>query len=262
MALRCGVRHGWRRGVWLARASGNVLRIPAPSATTATRAVQGTVTHQPWPPRWRGAELADAVRLGVAEASAWVEGWRGQRPSGRLRCCPRQPLRPGRSGEALWKRRHPARRGRGDGTGSWVRARGHSRCHGRVLRRAPRRACPEPSGARALGDALVVLLNSDASVRRLKSAADPCRRSGTGPRCCSRSTRSTRSSSSTRTSRPRRSIGSGPTGQGRRLRRNRPPGSGPGPQLGRAGPAPAAPAGAVDNSDPQGCGVVLHDRNA
>ena len=68
------------------------------------------------------------------------------------------------------------------------------------------------SAARALGDCLIVLLNSDDSVRRLEgpgAAADD--RSTTASTCSARSRSSTASSSSARTPPSRRSAASGPT---------------------------------------------------
>ena len=71
-------------------------------------------------------------------------------------------------------------------------------------------ACCRPR-ARS-GDCLVVLLNSDDSVRRLKGATRPLQAARRPqPRCCSRSAASTPSSSSTRTPPSRRSSGCGPT---------------------------------------------------
>ena len=74
------------------------------SATTATsRAVQGPLRiGHPTPPRWRGAagRRPSAGRQGLGVG----RGWRGQRPSGRLRCCPRRPYGPAGPVQALWKR--------------------------------------------------------------------------------------------------------------------------------------------------------------
>ena len=261
MALRCGVRHGWRRGVWLARASGDVLRIPAPSARRRLVRCRGPLRIS----RGRRAGAGQGARrrrpAGRCRGLGVGRGWRGQRPSGRLRCCPGGPYGPAgpvrrcgsvvtRLGEAAvmgLAREVHARGGTLVATGGCfdVLHAGHvqSLRAARALWVTRWWSCstrtPGPSAQEAADpcrrrDRAQVLLALDAvdavvifDEDEPSAALDPARR----------------------------------VGQGRRLRRNRPPGSGPGPQLGRAGPAPAAPAGAVD-SDPQGCGVVLHDRNA
>ncbi|HET6693082.1 MAG TPA: PfkB family carbohydrate kinase [Pedococcus sp.] len=162
-------------GVWLARASGNVLRIPAPerhdgdSCGAGDRYASAVAAALA-----RGQELADAVRLGVAEASAWVEagGASAHRvgsgaapgspygPAGPVRRCGSVVTRLGEAAVMGLAREVHARGGTLVATGGCfdVLHAGHVQS----LR-----------AARALGDALVVLLNSDASVRRLKGRSRP-----------------------------------------------------------------------------------------
>ncbi|WP_353507513.1 PfkB family carbohydrate kinase [Intrasporangium sp.] len=161
-------------GVWLARSDGDVLRIPAPECHDGDTCGAGdryasTVAVA----LTRGQHLSDAIRLGVAEASAWVAAGgvsahrvgsaaAADRPDGGSprRRDPDVVTRLGEAAAMGLAREVHARGGALIATGGCfdVLHAGHVQS----LR-----------AARALGDALVVLLNSDASVRRLKGRSRP-----------------------------------------------------------------------------------------
>jgi rfaE bifunctional protein nucleotidyltransferase chain/domain/rfaE bifunctional protein kinase chain/domain len=162
-------------GVWLARAGGDLMRIPAPechdgdTCGAGDRYASGVAAALA-----QGKELADAVRFGVAEATAWVEagGASAHRvgtsaPSGG----PYGPAGPPRSRGSLVTRLGEA--------ASMTLARDVHASGGTLVATG---GCFDVlhaghvqslRAARALGDALVVLLNSDASVRRLKGPGRP-----------------------------------------------------------------------------------------
>ena len=81
------------------------------------------------------------------------------------------------------------------------RARRHRGVHERRLRSAAPRPRPLSREARALGDALIVGVNTDRSVRGNKGTSGQSCRSTSAPKCSWRSAAWTRSSSSTRTRR-------------------------------------------------------------
>jgi rfaE bifunctional protein nucleotidyltransferase chain/domain/rfaE bifunctional protein kinase chain/domain len=162
-------------GVWLARADGDIVRIPAPechdgdTCGAGDRYASGVAAALA-----QGKDLADAVRFGVAEATAWVEA--GGASAHRVGSGPAPVTSygaavPARSRGSLVTRLGEAAamtlaRDVHASGGTLVATGGcfdvlHAG-HVQSLR-----------AARALGDALVVLLNSDASVRRLKGPGRP-----------------------------------------------------------------------------------------
>lgn len=162
-------------GVWLARAEGDVLRIPAPECHDGDSCGAGDrYASAVAAALARGQQLADAVRLGVAEATAWVEaggasahrvgtGAEAGSPYGSGGPLRRHGSVVSRFGEAAvigLAREVHARGGTVVATGGCFDVLHAGHVQG--LR-----------AARALGDALVVLLNSDASVRRLKGPGRP-----------------------------------------------------------------------------------------
>ncbi len=165
-------------GAWLATSAGAPLFVPSPGAAlgdpcgagdrfaaTAARALA------------HGALLSEAVQRAVAEATAWVQagGAEGYRPLGTPPAPPSDPYSsgPGASGPGASGASGPA----AAAVVARVRAGG-----GRVVATG---GCFDVihaghiaslAAARSLGDALVVLVNSDASVRRLKGPGRPVHR--------------------------------------------------------------------------------------
>ena len=161
-------------GVWLARADGDVLRIPAPECHDGDSCGAGDrYASAVAAALARGHELADAVRLGVAEASAWVAAGGASAHRVGSGAAPDSPFGASpltRDGEVVTRLGEAAAMGLARGVharGGTVVATGgcfdvlHAG-HVQSLR-----------AARALGDLLVVLLNSDASVRRIKGPSGP-----------------------------------------------------------------------------------------
>jgi cytidyltransferase-related domain len=161
-------------GVWLARADGDVLRVPAPGCHDGDSCGAGDrYASAVAAALARGQELADAVRLGVAEASAWVAAGGASAHRFGSGAAPGSPhsgtsfLRHGGGVTRLGAAAAMGLAGEVHARGGTVVATGgcfdvlHAG-HVQSLR-----------AARALGDLLVVLLNSDASVRRIKGPGRP-----------------------------------------------------------------------------------------
>ena len=195
----------WRAGGGGASRSAPAGRVlagaaPAPAAASCRRRAVGRpatpaapATASPRPPRRRLAAGALPSRGGDARPSPRPP--RSSPPAAPAALCRRRP-RAGAAGDARRARRRwppGPRRGR------------HRRGHRRLLRPAARR--PRRHAARRparSGDCLVVCLNSDASVRRLKGPDRPLvRRGGPGRGAGGARRASTPSRSSTRTPRAR-----------------------------------------------------------
>ena len=162
-------------GVWLARADGDVVRIPAPECHDGDSCGAGDrYASAVAAALARGLELADAVRLGVAEATAWVEAGGASAHRVGSGATPGSPY-----GPAGALRRHGGVVNRlGEAAVIGLAREVHSRggtlvATGGCFDVLHAGHVQSLRAARALGDALVVLLNSDASARRLKGPSRP-----------------------------------------------------------------------------------------
>ena len=190
---------------------------PPRASTAATRAAPATAS----PSRTGRHDSPQAQRRGGRGTR------RPRRPRSSPPAAPEASPRPGRphAGRGGSRRRRTARRADAEALAARLRARGGTVvATGGCFDLLHAGHVQTLEAARALGDGLVVLLNSDASVRRLKGPDRPVRRrGGPGPACCSAWHAST--PSRVRRGRPARRARAGCArrlGQGRRLRGHRP----------------------------------------
>ncbi len=162
-------------GAWLARAAGEVVRVAAPECHDGDTCGAGDrYASAVAASLARGADLAGAVRAGVVEASAWVE--RGGAGAHRVE----RAAKAGSSHHPLDLR--PAPRGPGARLGEPAARAIARQVHAGGGTLVATGGCFDVlhaghvqslRAAREMGDALVVLLNSDDSVRRLKGPSRP-----------------------------------------------------------------------------------------
>ena len=160
-------------GAFLAASGADTHFFPAPRVRRGATPAVPAIASPPAPlsSLGRGGLTSEAVARGVADASAWVGAggsacFRAVRLSGARAVGSRVPQR---------TQPVPARAAGGDpgGTRRPAAGRRHPGRHRRLLRHRARRACRDPAGRPATGRRLVVLINSDASVARLKGPGRP-----------------------------------------------------------------------------------------